>query len=153
MKVEIQNAEIIFHLLINHNEWHVYVVSGTITLSDNGTVNSFGRNNEGALGLGHNNDVSLPTPIPNLPQINMISCGDQFTVCVDYEGFIWSFGRNDFGQLGTGNSTREFNVPQKLLNIPPVFSVSCGSDHTLIITNDSNLWSWGRDDFGQLCLG
>ena len=47
----------------------------TITLSTDGTVHSFGKNTEGQLGLGHNNDVSLPTPVPNLPQINMISCG------------------------------------------------------------------------------
>ena len=43
----------------------------TITLSDDGTVHSFGANNKGSLGLGHNDDVSLPTPIPNLPQINV----------------------------------------------------------------------------------
>ena len=121
----------------------------TITLSDDGTAHSFGRNFEGALGLGHNNNVSLPTPIPNLPKINMVSCGSLFTVCVDDEGFIWSFGKNDVGQLGTGNTT-SFNVPQKLPNIPPVVSVSCGFSFTLIITNDSNLWSWGRNS-GQLC--
>ena len=122
----------------------------TITLSDDGTAYSFGRNEEGALGLGHNNDVSIPTPIPNLPKINMVSCGWDFTVCVDYEGFIWSFGGNTSGQLGTGNTTN-FNVPQKLLNIPPVLSVSCGLHHTLIITDDDSLWSCGSNDKGQLC--
>ena len=122
----------------------------TITLSNDGIVHSFGRNKEGQLGLGHNNDVSLPTPIPNLPKINMISCGAFFTVCVDHEGFIWSFGSNDYGQLGTGNKTN-FNVPQKIEDIPPVLSVSCGYDHTLIITNDDNLWSCGRNSSGQLC--
>ena len=124
----------------------------TITLSDDGTAHSFGRNDKGALGLGHNNDVSLPTPIPNLPKINMISCGALFTVCVDHEGLIWSFGANSEGQLGTGNKTN-FNVPQKIEDIPPVLSVSCGSRHTLMITNDSDLWSCGRNDFGQLCHG
>ena len=125
----------------------------TITLSDDGTAHSFGRNNFGELGLGHNNYTSLPTPIPNLPKINMISCGAYFTVCVDHEGFIWSFGENNnYGQLGTGNTTN-FNVPQKLQNIPPVVSVSCGADYTLIITTDSNLWSWGRNENGQLCHG
>ena len=126
--------------------------SHTITLSNDGTVHSFGRNKEGALGLGHNNDVSLPTLIPNLPQISKISCGWYFTVCVDYEGFIWSFGKNDEGQLGTGNKTN-FNVPQKILGIPPVVSVSCGDSHTLIITNDSNLWSCGSNEYGELCIG
>ena len=96
----------------------------TITLSDDGTVHSFGRNMEGQLGLGQlglgdNNDVSLPTPIPNLPKITEISCGFHYTVCVDHEGFIWSFGENKWGQLGTGNTTN-FNFPQKLVNIPPV---------------------------------
>ena len=122
----------------------------TITLSDDGTVHSFGRNHYGELGLGHNKNVLLPTPIPNLPKINMISCGYQFTVCVDYEGFIWSFGDNFSGQLGTGNKTN-FNVPQKLQDLPPVLSVSCGNQHTLIITSDLNLWSCGKNDLGQLC--
>ena len=112
----------------------------------------FWYNAQGQLGLGHNNDVSLPTPIPNLPKINMISCGQFFTVCVDVEGFIWSFGENKYGQLGTGNKTN-FNVPQKLQEIPPVVSVSCGLEYTLIITNDSNLWSCGANDEGQLCHG
>ena len=125
----------------------------TITLSDDGTVHSFGFINcQGQLGLGHNKAVSVPTPIPNLPKINMVSCGAHFTVCVDYEGFIWSFGKNNYGQLGIGNKTY-FEVPRKLHNIPPVLSVSCGYSHTLIITDDSNLWSWGKNNFGQLCHG
>ena len=82
----------------------------------------------------------------------MIACGLLFAVCVDDEGFIWSFGQNNDGQLGTGNTTN-FNVPQKILNIPPVVSVACGSSHTLTITADSNLWSCGRNTYGQLCNG
>ena len=124
----------------------------TITLSNDGTLHSFGSNSKGQLGLSHNSDVSVPTPIPNLPKINMVSCGFYFTVCVDCEGFIWSFGEGRVEQLGTGNK-KNFNVPQKILNIPPVLSVSCGSEHTLIITNDDNLWSWGYNGSGELCLG
>ena len=71
---------------------------------------------------------------------------------MDDEGFIWSFGENNCGQLGIGNTTN-FNVPQKLLNIPPVVSVSCGNVHTLVNTTDSNLWSCGGNEFGQLCHG
>ena len=43
----------------------------TFTVSNDGTVHSFGRNDEGQLGLGDSNDVSVPTPIPNLPKIGM----------------------------------------------------------------------------------
>ena len=128
--------------------------SHTITLSDDGTVYSIGSNYTGTLGLGldQEDDVPLPTPIPNLPKITQISCGSYFTVCIDHEGFIWSFGQNYSGQLGTGNKTN-CNAPQKIINIPPVVSVSCGSAHTLIITNDQNLWSFGYNENGQLCNG
>ena len=62
----------------------------SITLSDDGTVHSFGMNYEGQLGLGYYNAVSLPpTPIPNLPKIYQVACGSFSTICVDYEGFIW----------------------------------------------------------------
>ena len=140
--------------IFRFRKWHARIrgENHTITLSNDGTLHSFGKNNLGQLGLGHNNNVSLPTPIPNLPKINQISCGPYFTVCVDCEGFMWSFGKNSYGQLGTGNKTY-FNVPQKILEIPPVLSVDCGLDHTLIITNDSNLWSCGYNEYGQLCLG
>ena len=124
----------------------------TVVVSDDGEVHSFGYNRNGQLGLGHKNNVSLPTPIPNLPKIMEISCGYEFTVCIDNEGGLWSFGFNDRGQLGTGNTTF-CNIPQKIEHIPPVRSVSCGYAHVLIITNDSTLWSCGSNEYGQLCLG
>ena len=78
----------------------------TVTLSNDGTLYSFGKNcrysGEGQPGLEYDNDVSLPTPIPNLPQITQISCGYNFTICVDCEGFVRSFGENNnYSQLGT----------------------------------------------------
>ena len=124
----------------------------TITLSNDGTLHSFGHNEQGQLGLGHNKKVSLPTPIPNLPQISLVSCGYNFTICVDCEGFMWSFGENNSGQLGIGNKTYNIYVPQKIERIPPVLSVSCGHEFTLIVTTDSNLWSCGNNVYGQLCL-
>ena len=123
----------------------------TVTLSNDGTLHSFGKNDYGQLGLGHNNNVSVPSRISDLPKIKQVSCGEYFTVCIDNEGFLWTFGRNNNGQLGTGNTTN-FNVPQKILEIPPVHFVSCGEEYTLIITDDSNLWGCGYNGEGQLFL-
>ena len=127
--------------------------SHTITLSNDGVVHSFGKNDFGQLGLGDNNDhVPLPSRIVNLPKIMQVSCGEFFAACVDDEGLLWTFGCNNHGQLGTGDTTL-YNSPQKIVNIPPVHSVACGFSHTLIITKDSNLWSCGYNIYGQLCLG
>ena len=60
----------------------------TTTLSGDGVVYSFGQNDFGQLGLGHNDDVSIPTCIPNLHQVKQVFCGHKFTVCVDYDGVL-----------------------------------------------------------------
>ena len=123
----------------------------TITLSNDGTAFCFGRNVFGNLGLGFNkNDqvVSLPTPIPNIPKMKMVSCGRNFTVCVDEDGGMWPFGENNVRQLGT---KRNSNFPERIKDIPHVLSVSCGALHTLVITKEFNLWSCGHNLYGQLC--
>ena len=122
-----------------------------ITLSGDNVAHSWGQNRLGQLGLGHNDNVSVPSPISTLPQIKQIACGSNYTVCVDFEGFLWSFGQNTYGQLGTGNYSHS-NVPLKIQGIPPVHSVACGTSHTLIITNSSELLSCGNNLEGQLCL-
>ena len=47
----------------------------SICLSDDGSVFGFGGNQFGQLGVGHCDDVLLPTQIPSLTSIKMISCG------------------------------------------------------------------------------
>ena len=73
-------------------------------------------------------------------------------MCIDFEGTLWAFGKNESGQLGTGNK-KTYATPQKIQNIPPVRSVACGRKHTLIITEELDLWSAGSNDNAQLCLG
>ena len=141
----------------------------TITLA-NGLLYAFGDNEFGQLGLEKNNNndendddiddieeypmaesITIPTQIPNLPKIKMVSCGCNFTGCVDEEGFLWTFGDNEAGQLGS-ELIANFHIPQKIEDIPPVQSVSCGGDHILILTTDGDLWSCGSNLAGQLCF-
>ena len=126
--------------------------SHTITLSDDGIAYSFGSNDSGQSGFGYHNIIMYPERIPDLPKIKQVSCGGWFTVCVDLEGIVWSFGANNSGQLGTEKFCHTQKNPYKVLGIPPVISVACGLSHTLIITEDSDLWSCGDNLLGQLFL-
>lgn len=127
--------------------------SHTVFLADDGFVYAFGDNQYGQLGFEASNP-SIPTPIPSLPKIKFVSCGEYFTACVDEEGFIWTFGTNGCGQLGTGAKPgMKQHRPKKIVNIPHVQSISCGAAHILILTIDDNLWSCGWNVFGQLALG
>ena len=136
---------------------HMPCVTGeyhTVTISSDGVVYSFGDNNRGQLGFGNecNIDISVPHPILSLPKIKQIACGCNFTVCLDYEGAIWSFGKNYLEKLGIIKGIINSKIPQKIVDIPPVIYVACGSYHVAIITNNSELWSTGYNNCGQLCL-
>ena len=125
----------------------------SMLLSIDNVAHSIGNNEHGQLGIGENTkNVSVPTPIRTLPTIKHISCGLYFTACIDFDGFLYTFGDNTYGQLGVGTKIVKYNTPQKVQDIPKIKSVSCGGQHTLIITNDSKLWSVGKNDYGQLCL-
>lgn len=122
----------------------------TIFLSEEGILHGFGNNNLGQLGKGDSTPARIPTRILHLPKIKLVSCGAFFTVCADEEGSVWSFGLNFSGQLGTGSTLSYSFNPSKIQDIPPVHSISCGYGHTLMITEDLDLWSFGMNEFGQL---
>ena len=127
--------------------------SHTICLSEDGIAYSFGDNYYGQLGLKQKStSQTVPTPIPNLPKIKQVSCGEYFAVLIDHENYLWSFGFNTAGQLALGNIHSQYQkTPQKIDNIPPVLSAFCGAAHTLVITDNFDLYSCGWNDCGQLC--
>ena len=100
--------------------------------------------------MGHNIDISLPSKISNLPKIKQVSCGLYYSVCVDQRkdlfGLLEEMTRVNLEEEETKKTC---NVPQKILDIPPVLFISCGSSHTLIITNDLELWSCGNNNHGN----
>ncbi len=72
---------------------------------------------------------------------------------------MWTFGgggkHNNFGQLGLGDSDDrgEPVLVKALEGKVNVTVVVCGGYHTLAITDQAQLYTWGRGDFGQLGTG
>ena len=58
----------------------------------NGDVLVFGYNDHGQLGLGHNNDVNIPTLLMNDKTIKNIICGGYHTIIYKDNGDILVFG-------------------------------------------------------------
>ena len=125
----------------------------TVCVNIDGKVFSFGGNEKGQLGLGiGDSKVGIPQNVPFNIGIKNISCGFEFTICLDQIGKLWSFGSNEFGQLGIGNKEKYYKEPQLINDISNVASISCGGEHTLCLTLQSELWSFGRNHYGQLVL-
>uniref|UniRef100_A0A4W5LTP0 Serine/threonine-protein kinase Nek8 n=1 Tax=Hucho hucho TaxID=62062 RepID=A0A4W5LTP0_9TELE len=86
--------------------------------------------------------------------IKSVSCGDLFTTCMTDRGIIMTFGSGSNGCLGHGNfnDVTQPKIVEALLGYELV-QVSCGASHVLAVTNDREVFSWGRGDNGRLGLG
>ena len=129
--------------------------SHSICVEADGTLWSFGNNSDGRLGIenqiGASDYFHIPVKIQIEP-IYKVSCGLNFTICIDKEGFIWSFGNNSHGALGQGRAVGFCSIPRKLPSLTNIHSVSCGDNHVICIDSGNKSFGFGNNEFGKLGL-
>jgi len=119
-------------------------------------VFSWGDNYYGQLGIGNKMNQSFPQQIlffKNPEEIISLSCGSYDCVCVCKNG-VFSWGENDHGQLGIGNIMNQ-SFPQQILffkNPEEIIFLSCGDSFCVCVCKNG-VFSWGRNNFGQLGIG
>jgi len=74
---------------------------------------------------------------------------------IEADGSLWAWGRNDYGQLGDGTTIdRDRSDPVKIMDgvrfLNREFPIIMGQYHTMVIKPDGSVWTWGRNDYGQL---
>lgn len=86
-------------------------------------------------------------------QVRKVSCGLHHTAFVTGEGEIYTCGNNENGQLGL-KDTRSRYTPTVLEELSQYRfkSVACGYYHTLALTEQGEVFVFGRNDRGQLGL-
>jgi alpha-tubulin suppressor-like RCC1 family protein len=82
-----------------------------------------------------------------------ISCGLRHCMALTKSGRVYSWGSNECGQLGV-ESLEDFNTPQIIqLNDVLITKISCGSFHSLLLSNDGVVYSFGYNNCGQIGNG
>mmetsp|Transcript_30091 Transcript_30091/g.39615 ORF Transcript_30091/g.39615 Transcript_30091/m.39615 type:complete len:639 (-) Transcript_30091:210-2126(-) len=129
----------------------------SVIATDLDQVFSFGRNDFGQLGLGDREDRGQPAEVEGLQGRTTvaIACGQYHTVVGIGGGGCYGFGKNDYGQLGmVGNEIRIRPVllPEPLKN-SHIMQLACGYYHTAVLMSTGLLYTFGRNDYGQLGIG
>ncbi|CAN4116052.1 unnamed protein product [Withania somnifera] len=129
-------------------------------ITDAGVLLTFGWGLYGQCGLGNTNDALRPTYVSSLlnTRIEAVAGGLWHSVCLCEHGRVYTFGGNQFGQLGLGTGTDHSETSPRLVDASILENknakvVSCGARHSAIMTEDSKIYSWGWNKYGQLGLG
>jgi len=128
----------------------------SLALSEDGKVYSFGVNMAGQLGLGDNKSQQIPQLVNALQDVRVkhITTGGGFSMVLSDDGRVFSFGMNQGGQLGIGNIKSQ-NIPQLVTAFQDmrVVQISCGENHSLVLTEEGKVFAFGFNLAGQLGLG
>ncbi|XP_018559610.2 LOW QUALITY PROTEIN: probable E3 ubiquitin-protein ligase HERC4 [Lates calcarifer] len=126
----------------------------SVALTKDGQVYTWGLDSRGQLGLGKRRPgVSSPQHLQSLSATPLvqISAGGEQSFALSVSGGVFSWGRNDCGQLGLGDTTdRHTPTPVPCLNMKKTIHISCGRDHTAILTKDGAVFTFGSGQYGQL---
>mmetsp|Transcript_53125 Transcript_53125/g.60193 ORF Transcript_53125/g.60193 Transcript_53125/m.60193 type:complete len:609 (-) Transcript_53125:2595-4421(-) len=119
-------------------------------------VYTWGRGEDGQLGLGDTSDQDEPTYVDALRGVGVrqIACGSGHTVVLSTEGEVFTWGRGDDGRLGHGDNGWKYvpRITQSLAG-QVVSMVTCGSYHTAAVTGNGDLYTWGGGMYGKLGHG
>ena len=118
-----------------------------LALTADGAVWSWGDSYSGRLGHGDIQDQLLPKKVEALGghRVVAVSAGGCHSFAITADGAVWSWGYGGFGQLGHGDRQDQL-LPKKVEAFAGqrVVAVSAGAHHSLAITADGAVWSWGQ---------
>lgn len=104
--------------------------------------------------VGGVSDV-LPFRMPSTMCVISLAVGSNHCVAVAQNGELLSWGQNAHGQCGHGMWDNEYSIPRVVdgLSGVRVLSAAAGSMHSLVVTEEGTVYSFGCGEFGQLGHG
>lgn len=141
----------------------VKVVAGPrhcAAIDNQGSVLTWGDNGGwyeggGQLGHGDTQAVAVPTYVKALDEHGVrcadVSLGDQHSVFRTEDGEVLTCGDGSFGRLGTGD-TANVETPMVVTELMDhtITQVAAGHSHTLALSSSGKVFSWGKNDKGQV---
>jgi alpha-tubulin suppressor-like RCC1 family protein len=124
-----------------------------------GNMYAIGSNDHHRCGIEmkNMNTINVPTIVnrDKIGPIELVSAGGYHTLCVRRDGEVWGFGSTSNGRLGLRNLKPFTGSGPQMISFfsnlkPKVKMVAAGHYHSLILLEDSSIYSFGYGCNGQL---
>ncbi|ETW05793.1 hypothetical protein H310_03477 [Aphanomyces invadans] len=140
--------------------------SHTLAITTQGRLYTWGKNNQGQCGHGHTNDQLTPAEVLYFDEMELkvatVAGGWEHTLICTTGGqaFACGCGYKDSRRaglppvLGVGMNDTDRRVKPALIPVlENCVGVACGWDHSLAVTGDGSVYSWGSGSNGKLGHG
>jgi alpha-tubulin suppressor-like RCC1 family protein len=127
----------------------------SVALKADGTLWTAGNNDYGQLGRTGTNVTSFGR-VGTDTKWTEVHAGYEFSLALKADGTLWGWGHNNYGQLGDNSTTNratavKVSAPATSTGIARYWVAACtGLTHSAGILSDGTLWTWGRNNYGQL---
>ena len=126
----------------------------TIALKSNRTLWVWG--NSGYTRKNDPTDInrSIPRNVKEVNNIKSISAGKDFAIAIKNDESIWGLGSNTYGQMdGIGAEDDEgVKIPKAIVGLRGIRQIAAGSNFSLALKSDGQVFAWGSNDYAQLGL-
>lgn len=131
--------------------------NGNVLMAEYSEVYVWGSNSSHQLADGCPEKMMQPKNAKSFANAQQVEAGQYCTFLIHNDGAVSACGKGSYGRLGLGDSNNQ--TQPKKLNFDPhavirKISSSKGSDgHTLALTANGEVYSWGDGDYGKLGHG
>ncbi|XP_071845609.1 probable E3 ubiquitin-protein ligase HERC1 isoform X3 [Apostichopus japonicus] len=125
----------------------------TSVVSENSDVYVWGSNSSHQLAEGSQERLLQPKLTMAFANSQQVEAGQYCTFMIGPDGTVRACGKGSYGRLGLGDSNNQTQLKKLNLENHVVTKVSSskGSDgHTLALTAEGQVFSWGDGDYGKL---